>query len=101
MRCHRGVEESKQQTANLVHLFAYTDTLLHDRLNKLMRVFKDTEPDFYGLYFNARNVINTAARKRKTNTGRRERRRGEIEEKRAKKIDSPLTCFYILINVLL
>jgi hypothetical protein len=74
-----AITESKQQTANLVHLFAYTDTLLHDRLDKLMRVFKDTEPDFYGLYFNARNVINTAYRKRKVNTG--EETKGEEENK--------------------
>jgi Glu-tRNA(Gln) amidotransferase subunit E-like FAD-binding protein len=62
------ISESKQKTANLVHLFAYADTLLNDRIDKLMRIFRESAPDFYTLYFNARNVINTAARKRKTDS---------------------------------
>ena len=61
-----AISEKKQTTANLVYLFARTDTILNDRLDKLMSLFKIQEPDFYAVYFNARNIMNTAARKRKS-----------------------------------
>jgi hypothetical protein len=57
---------SKQSTASLVHLFAYADTLLYDRLDKLIGIFKDAAPDFYAQYFYARNIINSSARKHKS-----------------------------------
>jgi hypothetical protein len=44
-------------TANLVHLFAAADTLLIDRLDRLMSLFKMSAPDFYETYFDARNII--------------------------------------------
>jgi hypothetical protein len=71
------ISESKQATANLIHLFAYTDSLLNDRIDRLMRLFKKSEPDFYALYFNARNIINTATRKRKTNETEEDKEEGK------------------------
>jgi hypothetical protein len=59
------IAETKTVTASLVYLLADTDTLLNDRLDRLMSLFKISAPDFYATYFNARNIINTAARKRK------------------------------------
>jgi hypothetical protein len=73
------ISESKQATATLVELFAYADTLLNDRLDKLMQLFKDSAPDFYALYFNTRNIINTAARKRKTDEQEEEKGEGKEE----------------------
>jgi hypothetical protein len=67
-----AVTEAKQKTANIVRLLAETDTLLNDRLDKLMSLFKLSAPDFYAIYFNARNIINTAARKRKPAEGGQE-----------------------------
>jgi hypothetical protein len=66
------VTGTKQKTANIAYLFAKTDTLLNDRLDKLMSLFKLSAPDFYAVYFNARNIINTAARKRKQAEGGKE-----------------------------
>ena len=60
-----AITESKQATTNIARLFARTDTLLNDRLDKLMSLFKQSEPDFYAVYFNARNIINTSLRHRK------------------------------------
>ncbi|MDR1337288.1 MAG: hypothetical protein LBK22_10720 [Tannerella sp.] len=51
--------ETETATASPVHLFADADTLLNDRLDKLMSVFKIPAADFYGSYFYAR-IINTA-----------------------------------------
>ncbi len=59
------ITERKGQTKSLAQLFAETKSLLYDRLDKLMSLFKESEPLFYESYFSARNVINTAARKRK------------------------------------
>jgi hypothetical protein len=66
------VTGSKQVTSNIARLFAETDTLLNDRLDKLMSLFKLSAPDFYAIYFNARNIINTSARKRKQEEGGQE-----------------------------
>jgi hypothetical protein len=46
-------------------LFAETDSVLYDRLDKLVTLFKTSAPDFYALYRNARNIIDTAKRSRK------------------------------------
>ena len=59
------IDEHKVYTANIKQLFAKTDSILHDRLDKLVTLFKDSAPDFYALYKNARNVIDTAKRSRK------------------------------------
>jgi hypothetical protein len=55
----------KQKTTDLKHLFAKLDSILYDRLDKLMVLFKDSNPDFYGQYRTARNVIDTSARHKK------------------------------------
>lgn len=61
--------ERKEMTRALAQLFAEAKSLLIDQLDKLMSIFKESEPEFYNTYFNARNVINTAYRKKtKTQT---------------------------------
>jgi hypothetical protein len=52
-------------TKNLKELFAYADSLLYDRLDKLVILFKTSAPDFYFAYKNARNVINVSRRNKK------------------------------------
>jgi hypothetical protein len=59
------VGERKLHTGNLRELFVAADSIVHDKLDKLITLFKTSSPDFYALYGNARNIINTAARKRK------------------------------------
>jgi hypothetical protein len=49
-------------------LFAETKSLLIDRTDKMMALFKTAAPVFYAEYFNARQYINTAARTKKENT---------------------------------
>jgi hypothetical protein len=63
---------TKQKTANIARLLAKTDTQLNDRLDRLMSLFKLSAPDFYAVYFNARNIINTAVRRRKPAEGGQE-----------------------------
>lgn len=60
-----AIAERKSVTAQLVALFAKSDTLLNDRIDKMMSLFKISDPSFYAVYFNARNIINTASRKQK------------------------------------
>jgi hypothetical protein len=60
------IGKRKVQTSTLRELFVQTDSLIYDKLDKIMRPFKTSNPDLFALYGNARNVINTAARKRKT-----------------------------------
>jgi hypothetical protein len=59
------IGEHKLYTSNLRELFVAADSIIYDRLDKLIRLFKTSSPDFFNLYSNARNVVNTAARKRK------------------------------------
>lgn len=47
----------KQKTTNLAQLFAGMDSIFYDRLDKLMVLFKKSNPDFYGEYRTARNLI--------------------------------------------
>jgi hypothetical protein len=60
------IDERKVYTGNLKQLFAQTDSILHDRLDKLIALFKTSAPEFYALYKNARNIINTATRHEKS-----------------------------------
>jgi hypothetical protein len=60
------IGERKMYTGNLKELFVDADSLVYDQLDKLMVPFKTSSPEFFQLYSNARNVVNTAARKRKT-----------------------------------
>lgn len=50
----------KQKTTTLAQLFAELDSIFYDKLDKLMVLFKQSAPDFYGEYRTARNLINTA-----------------------------------------
>jgi len=60
------INERKLYTDNLKQLFAETDSILYDRLDKLIILFKTSYPEFYFLYKTSRNVIDTAKRSRKT-----------------------------------
>jgi hypothetical protein len=60
------IGERKLYTSTLRELFVAADSIIYDKLDKLIRLFKTSSPEFYTLYGNARNVVNTAARKRKT-----------------------------------
>jgi hypothetical protein len=67
------IGERKLYTGNLKELFAAADSTVYDKLDKLIRLFKLSSPEFFTLYSNARNVINTAARKKKDNSTKDER----------------------------
>jgi hypothetical protein len=60
------IGERKMYTGNLRELFVAADSIVYDKLDKLIRLFKTSSPDFFALYGNARNIINTAVRKRKS-----------------------------------
>jgi hypothetical protein len=55
----------KLYTSNLRGLFVAADSIVYDKLDKMMRLFKTSKPEFFTRYHNARNVVNTSARKRK------------------------------------
>jgi hypothetical protein len=59
-------------TGNIKQLFAETDSTLYDRLDRLVTLFKTSSPDFYALYKNARNIIDTAKRSRKPDENKSE-----------------------------
>jgi uncharacterized protein (UPF0297 family) len=60
------VSDHKQYTTNLAQLFAAANSVLYDQSDKLIGLFKESNPDFVATYKTARNLINTAARKAKT-----------------------------------
>jgi hypothetical protein len=57
-----------RREAFLRTLFVRADSIIYDKLDKLIRLFKTSSPEFFALYGNARNIVNTAARKRKNKT---------------------------------
>jgi hypothetical protein len=59
-------EEREKYTKNLKELFVEADSLLYDQLDKLIVLFKTSDPDFYFAYKVARNIINVSRRTRKT-----------------------------------
>jgi hypothetical protein len=59
------IGERKMYTSSLRELFVAADSVIYDKLDKLIRLFKSSSPEFFTLYSNARNVVNTAVRKRK------------------------------------
>jgi hypothetical protein len=67
-----AIGERKLYTSNLRELFVAADSIIYDKLDKLIRLFKSSSPEFFTLYHNARNVVNTAARKRKVNAATEE-----------------------------
>ncbi|MDR1407255.1 MAG: hypothetical protein LBJ23_04315 [Tannerella sp.] len=60
------IGEHKIHTTTLTRLFAETDSVLYDKLDRLINLFKVSVPEFYLGYKNARNVINLSARRKKT-----------------------------------
>jgi hypothetical protein len=56
----------KQKTTSLYQLFAALDSVFYDKLDKLIVLLKQSHSDFYNEYKTARNLINTSARHRKT-----------------------------------
>jgi hypothetical protein len=62
------IGERKMHTENIRTLFVRADSVIYDKLDKLIRLFKTSSPEFFALYGNARNIVNTAARKRKDKT---------------------------------
>ncbi|MDR1879110.1 MAG: hypothetical protein LBQ64_06060, partial [Bacteroidales bacterium] len=59
-----SITERKQHTENLVYLFAAANSVLYDKIDKLIGLFKQTHPDFVSRYKSARNLINTSPRKK-------------------------------------
>jgi hypothetical protein len=59
------IVERKMYTESLRELFVAADSIIYDKLDKLIRQFRISSPEFFAVYGNARNVVNTAARKRK------------------------------------
>ncbi|MDR1181787.1 MAG: hypothetical protein LBL13_07395 [Bacteroidales bacterium] len=62
------IGEHKLHTTNLKQMFVETDSLVFDKLDKLINLFKVSDPDFYNSYKNARNIINLSPRKKKPET---------------------------------
>jgi hypothetical protein len=56
----------KQKTTNLKELFAALDSVLYDKWDRLIVLFKENYPDFYGEYRTSRNYINTSPLHKKT-----------------------------------
>jgi hypothetical protein len=56
------IGDRKTHTSSLKQLFAEADSIVYDILDKLIVRFKVSAPEFYALYKNARNIINTARR---------------------------------------
>lgn len=52
-----SVSERKAAHEKLAKLFAQTDALLKNQLDRLMVRFRETEPELYATYQNARRII--------------------------------------------
>lgn len=52
-----AISRRKTTTANLAALFDETDTLLKDRMDRLVQTFKATNPDFIQTYETARRIV--------------------------------------------
>jgi NADPH-dependent 7-cyano-7-deazaguanine reductase QueF len=60
------MRERKLYTSSFRELFVAADSIIYDRLDKFIRLFKTASLEFFTLYSNARNIIvNTAAKKEK------------------------------------
>ncbi len=58
------INDRKSQTYHLAKLITMTKSTLREKVDKMMAIFKYSDAAFYYQYFNARNEINTAYRKR-------------------------------------
>jgi hypothetical protein len=59
---------SKNSTLNISDVFAAQDTLLKEEIDVLMLLFRNSQPDFYNAYKNARNVVNYTGHGKVTKT---------------------------------
>ena len=57
-----AISERKGATDELAKLLAKTDSILKDKLDKLMNKFKISNPEFYRLYFDARIILEIGGR---------------------------------------
>ena len=57
-----SITARKQKTTNLKELFANLNSIFYDKLDKLIVLFKESNPDFYNEYRTSRNYINTSVR---------------------------------------
>ncbi len=64
-----AINERKQHTGNLAQLLAATDSVLYDKLDKLVTRFKETNPAFYNGYKNARSINDSYVRHRNKGNG--------------------------------
>lgn len=60
-----GSNVSSSAFKQLDVMFKETDTLLKDQMDKIMVIFKNSDPQFYGEYVNSREVIDLGHRFRK------------------------------------
>ncbi len=60
--------ERKGYTEKLSQLFTETNLTLYDKMDKLIELFKSSAPNFYDAYKDARNLIDTASRRKKDNS---------------------------------
>jgi len=70
----QAIAERKVANERLKELFAQTDALLKNQLDRLMLRYKQTQPQFYSAYKTSRHVINYGVRHKK---GKSE---GEIQQ---------------------
>ncbi len=59
------INERKQHTGNLAQQLAAADSVLYDKLDKLVVRFKTANPGFYNGYKNARNINDSYVRRRR------------------------------------
>lgn len=60
-----GSNVSSSAFSQLDVMFKDTDTLLKEQIDKIMVIFKNTDPQFYGEYVNSREIINLGHRFKK------------------------------------
>lgn len=63
-----AITERKGATDELAKQIKKTDTVLKEKLDKLIERFKATSSDFYKLYFDARKIVNIGVRHEEPNT---------------------------------
>jgi hypothetical protein len=64
-----AVNERKQHTGSLAQILAAADSVLYDRLDKLVVRFKNSNPAFYNGYKNARSINSSYVRHRSSGNG--------------------------------
>jgi hypothetical protein len=60
------IGERKEKTTKLKKLFVTMDSIFGDKLDKLIVLFKDSNPSLYNEYRTARNIIGMSARRKRT-----------------------------------